>query len=35
MINFIDQQTAPTDEPEVDWNKERQEWQQTYASSTS
>ena len=26
--DFIDQQTAPTDEPEVDWDKERREWQQ-------
>ncbi len=26
--DFIDQQIAPTDEPEVDWDKERQEWQQ-------
>ena len=26
--NFIDQQTAPTDEPKVDWDQKRQEWQQ-------
>ena len=26
--DFIDQQTAPTDEPEVDWDQKRREWLQ-------